>query len=82
MFLDMAFQSLSTQFFSPSFPKYYCVIEDRLWEGRNEVKWCPLLGVRSKFDSPTFETEVFRKQIYGIKESACDTVGTFRRPPQ
>jgi len=24
------------------------------------------------------ELEVFRKQIYGIGESTCDTVGTFR----
>jgi len=26
------------------------------------------------------ETEVFRKQLYCIKESTCDNVGTFRRP--
>ena len=29
---------------------------------------------------PMFESEVFRKQIYCIEESACDIVGTFRRP--
>jgi len=26
------------------------------------------------------EPEVFRKQIYGIEESSCGIVGTFRRP--
>jgi len=29
-----------------------------------------------------FEPEVFRKQIYGIKESSCNIFGTFRRPLQ
>jgi len=37
-------------------------------------------GARSKFGTPMFEPEVFRKQIYFIKESTCDIVGTFRRP--
>jgi len=27
-----------------------------------------------------FELEVFRKQMYCIKESTCDNVGTFRHP--
>jgi len=36
----------------------------------------------SKFGAPTFETELFRKQVYCIEESTCDTVGTFRRLPQ
>ena len=35
---------------------------------------------RSKFGAPMFETEVFRKQIYYIKESTCDIVETFRHP--
>jgi len=39
-------------------------------------------GARSKFSAPTFENEVFRKQIYCIEESTCDIVGTFRRPLQ
>jgi len=39
-------------------------------------------GARSKFGAPIFETEVFRKQMYCVKESTCDIVGTFRRPPQ
>ena len=29
-----------------------------------------------------FETEVFRRQMYWIEESACDIVWTFRPPPQ
>jgi len=29
-----------------------------------------------------FEPEVFRKHMYGIEDSICDIVGTFRRPPQ
>jgi len=29
-----------------------------------------------------FETEVFWKQMYCVDESACDIVGTFRRPAQ
>jgi len=37
---------------------------------------------RSKFGTPMFETEVFRKQMYCIEESTCDIVGTFRRLPQ
>jgi len=37
-------------------------------------------GARSKFGAPMFEAEVFRKQIYCIEESTCDTVGTFWRP--
>ena len=36
---------------------------------------------RSKFGAPMFEPELFLKQICCIKESTCDTVGTFRRPP-
>jgi len=38
-----------------------------------------LLGL---FGAPMFETEVFWKQMHCIEESTCDTVGTFRRPPQ
>jgi len=37
---------------------------------------------RSKFGAPMFESEVFRKQMYCIEESTCDTVGAFRRPPR
>jgi len=40
------------------------------------------LGSRCKFGAPTFETEVFWKQIYCIEENTYDIVGTFRRPPQ
>jgi len=36
-------------------------------------------GGRSKFGAPLFDRELFRKQIYCIKESACDIVGTFQR---
>jgi len=39
-------------------------------------------GARSKFGVPMFEPEVFRKQMYCIEESTCDTVGTFWRPSQ
>jgi len=38
-------------------------------------------GARDKFDGAMFEPEVFRKQMYCIEGSTCDTVGTFR-PPQ
>jgi len=36
--------------------------------------WCP----------PMFESEIFRKQMYSTVgvESTCDTVGSFRRPPE
>jgi len=37
---------------------------------------------RSKLGAPMFESEVFRKHMYGIEDSTCDIVGTFRRPPQ
>jgi len=37
-------------------------------------------GARSKFGAPIFEPEVFWKQMYCIKESTCNIVGTFRRP--
>ena len=37
-------------------------------------------GARSKFGAPMFEPEVFRKQIYCVKDSTCDIVGAFRRP--
>jgi len=37
-------------------------------------------GARSNFGAPIFEPEVFQKQMYCIKESTCDIVGTFRRP--
>jgi len=37
---------------------------------------------RSRFGAPIFEPEVFRKQMYSIEESTCDTVATFRHPPQ
>jgi len=40
----------------------------------------PLPGARSKFGAPMFEPEVFRKQMCCIEASACDIVGTFRRP--
>jgi len=39
-------------------------------------------GARSKFGVPMFEPEIFRKQMYCIKESICDIVGTFQRHPQ
>jgi len=35
---------------------------------------------RSKFGASIFAPEVFRKQMYGIEESSCDIVRTFRRP--
>jgi len=31
---------------------------------------------------PMFEAEIFRKQMYCVDESTCDSVGTFRRFPQ
>jgi len=34
-------------------------------------------GARSNFGDPMLEPEVFRKQIYCIEESTCDTVGFF-----
>ena len=34
-------------------------------------------GARSKFGTPKFEPEVFRKQIYCIEESTCDIFGMF-----
>jgi len=34
---------------------------------------------RNKFGAPVFEPWVFRKQMYCIEESTCDTVGAFRR---
>jgi len=37
-------------------------------------------GPRHKFGAPVFEPEVFREQTHCIEESACDIVGTFRRP--
>jgi len=39
-------------------------------------------GVQNKKQvwRPLFETEVFRKHMCCIKESACDIVGTFRHP--
>jgi len=37
-------------------------------------------GVRSNFDAPMFESELFRKQIHYIEESTCDILGAFRRP--
>jgi len=39
-------------------------------------------GAGSKFATYMFEPEVFRKQIYCIEESACDTVETFQRLAQ
>jgi len=41
-------------------------------------------GARGKKDvwTPMLEPKVFRKQMYCNKESTCDIVGTFRRPPQ
>jgi len=38
-------------------------------------------GARSKLGAPMFEPEFFRKHMYCIKESTCDIVETFRRPP-
>jgi len=34
-------------------------------------------GARSKFETPKFEPEVFRKQMYCIEERTSDIVGTF-----
>jgi len=39
-------------------------------------------GARSKFGTPMFEPEIFRKHISCIEESTCDIVGTFRHPSQ
>jgi len=39
-------------------------------------------GARSKFGASMFEPKVFRKQMYCIEESTCDTDGSFRRFPQ
>ena len=39
-------------------------------------------GARSKFGAPMFEPKVFRKQMYCVEESTCDTDGSFRRFPQ
>ena len=36
-------------------------------------------GARSKFGVPTFEPDVFWKQMWCIEESACDIFVTFRR---
>jgi len=38
-------------------------------------------GARSKFGAPMLEPKIFRKRMYCIEESTCDTVGTFRRDP-
>ena len=37
-------------------------------------------GARSKLGAPMFEPDVFRKQMYFIKESTCDIVRTFPHP--
>jgi len=39
-------------------------------------------GPRSNIGEPSFEPEVFRKQIHCIEESTCYIVGSFRRSPQ
>jgi len=37
-------------------------------------------GARNKFDTPMFEPDVFRKQMYCIEESTWEIVRTFRCP--
>ena len=37
-------------------------------------------GARRKLDVLMFESEVFRKQMYCIEESTCDSAGTFSVP--
>jgi len=39
-----------------------------------------LNGLRRSKIKPIVEPEVFPKQMYGIEESSCGIVGTFRRP--
>jgi len=39
-------------------------------------------GSRIKFGAPMFAPELRRKQMDCVEESACDMIGTFRRPPQ
>ena len=45
-----------------------------------ENHWPKSMGVPSSDGAPLFEPKVFRKQMYGIEESTCDIVGTFRCP--
>jgi len=40
------------------------------------------LGARNKFGEPMFEPKVFQMEIYCIKESTFDIVGTFYDFPQ
>jgi len=42
----------------------------------------PTRGVTRLDGDPMVEPELFRKQIYCTEESTCDTVVTFRLPPQ
>jgi len=35
---------------------------------------------KSKYGTPMFEPEVFRKQMYCNEESTCNIAGTFWRP--
>ena len=56
---------------------FYYVIYRHHWH--NEIRWRP---VRSKCGAPTFETEIFQKQMYRFEESACHIAARFRRTPQ
>jgi len=50
---------------------------DHYDQGRTEIRCSP--GQEASLVPPMFEPDVFRKQIYRIEESTCDSVGTFRR---
>ena len=72
-----------------SFPKQKELSKiERYVQGRNEVTRRPghkaslAPGARSKFGAPMLEPEAFRKEIYCIEESTCETVATFRRHQQ
>ena len=47
-------------------------------QGHNEVRWRP--GQEASLAPPTFEPEVFRKQMHCVDKSSCDIIGIFRRP--
>ena len=52
-----------------------------LWDmaaGAQRGKMAP--RTTNKFGAPMFDPELFRKQIYCIQGSTCDTFGAFRRP--
>jgi len=51
---------------------------DLVWQGGCRGQMVP--GEGGMFGAPMFEPEVFRKQTHCIEASACDIVGTFRRP--